>query len=868
MRKFKRPFLLGLAFLGLALVAHSYILFRFFKDGLLFTGPNDGIEQMVPIQMYLYQKWSEGTFFYATDFGLGGDFFTDLSYYFTTNFLFILIVIVVKCLHLLHLVQPNTLMFWFHNAIVVSILKCALVLAATYYYASYLKLNTSSKWVFASAFAFSPLYFRFTVYWPFFSDVFVLLPLLFASIERFFKTGKVGLFIIIVAFSLMNNFYFAYYQCLMGLLYFLFRLVFTHKTDVLSRRRATWIIIVSTILGFGSSLVFFFHGARSFFNNERVRFETKIPFFEPFNENTNIIFDNYLIVILIITIQALLTFKLYKHTYYKLFAILSLLTIVSAFIPYVDSIFNGFSAPQKRWHYLLAFATSGLIALYVHYFHTIKVRTYIWTSLFGFILVLISAYMYHKFVIWIVWVPIVFLIGLLSKTHVSSFFYKKGIYCYAISVIILALLVSSVFTKYQIFHQDHEKRANTFYVNASLYNTPVQQDLVQQMNAKKLPEERTDWRVNEQDNTPMYQHFKGLSLYSSIFDQQLIDLYYKNLMINIKEESVSRYQSTGGRANIASLFSVRYAMLKDYQTNLPEFFKPVKASGQYRMYENQQVLPAVRIMDHYYDARYLKTAIDREHAMIDGVVLNRKGEKYKPHASNLLSQVDVQDDAIQHLGRNQIKVQKVGGGYTLSLPQNLQKKFKDFYLVVHIKRGQPDSNHMIDVNGYQNNRLFNASKYRTGQYEQLYRVQPDKEGNIHIGLSPTGNYEFKILGLYGENYQTLENAPKEKIYASYQEGQSKIKVTLKKHKKGMMVLNAPYRKGMKAQVDGHPVTPQRVNYFMIGIPVDAQAKHIEITYRPPWFFTMIILSFIFALLSYLFSKYIYLKINKRKSEAY
>lgn len=84
----------------------------------------------------------------------------------------------------------------------------------------------------------------------------------------------------------------------------------------------------------------------------------------------------------------------------------------------------------------------------------------------------------------------------------------------------------------------------------------------------------------------------------------------------------------------------------------------------------------------------------------------------------------------------------------------------------------------------------------------------------------------------------------------------------------MMVLNAPYRKGMKAQVDGHPVTPQRVNYFMIGIPVDSKAKHIEITYRPPWFFTMIIMSLIFALLSYLFSKYIYLKINKRKSEAY
>ena len=33
---------------------------------------NDGIEQMIPMQMYLYDKWSQGQFFYATDFGLGG----------------------------------------------------------------------------------------------------------------------------------------------------------------------------------------------------------------------------------------------------------------------------------------------------------------------------------------------------------------------------------------------------------------------------------------------------------------------------------------------------------------------------------------------------------------------------------------------------------------------------------------------------------------------------------------------------------------------------------------------------------------------------------------------------------------------------
>ena len=49
------------------------------------TGPNDGMEQMIPIQMYLYHQWTQGNLFYSTYLGLGGDFFTDLSYYFSTN---------------------------------------------------------------------------------------------------------------------------------------------------------------------------------------------------------------------------------------------------------------------------------------------------------------------------------------------------------------------------------------------------------------------------------------------------------------------------------------------------------------------------------------------------------------------------------------------------------------------------------------------------------------------------------------------------------------------------------------------------------------------------------------------------------------
>ncbi len=63
MKKLKQLLLYSIIFIAMSLIGHSYIIFRYVKDGILFTGPNDGIQQMVPIQMYLYNKWSEGTFF-------------------------------------------------------------------------------------------------------------------------------------------------------------------------------------------------------------------------------------------------------------------------------------------------------------------------------------------------------------------------------------------------------------------------------------------------------------------------------------------------------------------------------------------------------------------------------------------------------------------------------------------------------------------------------------------------------------------------------------------------------------------------------------------------------------------------------------
>ncbi|RIP33539.1 hypothetical protein BUZ14_10535 [Staphylococcus gallinarum] len=851
----QRKLLYILMFISLALIGHSYILYRFIVNGVLFTGPNDGMEQMVPIQMFLYENWSNGNWFYSTKFGLGGDFFTDLSYYFSTNILFILNTIFITFIKLIVPLKTGSVMFWVTNDLIMSILKSSLAMMATYLFIKYITFNRKVAILTAFIFVISPLYFRFTVYWPFFSDIFIWLPLLLWSIERILKRKQFGWFIVIVTLSLINNFYFAYYQLLTGLIYFGIRIIFRHKDDILSRGRAVWLIIVAAILAFVNSLFFFFHGLQSYLNNRRIPFAGKVDWFEPFNQNTNVLYDNYLIVILFITIQSLLSFKLYKHYYFRLFACLTIVSIAANFLPFVDQLFNGFSAPQKRWHYLLAFNSATIIGLYVKYFRTLTIKGYAFSSVIALACIFISGWYYQQIVAWLYFAPVVTAIGLLILLVKEPAIRVKLTNFYIVAVIILAILVSFVFTRNQIFFEDHVSRANRFYATSSLYDSKLQQQLVKAMNSMKMSDERIDWRVNEQDNTPMYQHFKGMSVYSSIFDHNILDYYYDDLQINLKEESVSRYQSTNGRQNIASLASERFLMLKSYQSGVPSYFKKIKSRGQYQIYENTLNLPSVRVTNKVYRAESLKNAIDREHAMLDGVIISHQGINYPQKSKNILNEIEMNYNDINLKEDHQIQLSKSTGSIQLQIPKYLRQQYKDFYVALLIKRGNPDSNYLVNVNSYINNRLYNNSTYRTGVNNQLYRTTPDENGYINITLSPRGNYQFHLKGLYGENYHHLKKAHNVKNNSGYYKDiKNGVKVKLEPHKKGIATINIPYRDGMTAYINGHKVIPFKVNYMMTGIKVPKNSDEIIIKYRPKWWYSMIFISIISIVISFIWAR--------------
>ncbi|WP_254250470.1 YfhO family protein [Macrococcus equipercicus] len=844
-------------FLVLAVIGHSFYIYRFLKDGTIFTGPNDGLEQMLPMQLYLYHKITSGKFFYDMDFGLGGDFYTDLAYYYSTSVVFFVNVIGVRLLDVFLSLKTNTIQFWAVNAFYISIVKSAAAMYFTYLYLRWLKVKELPAVLGAFLFLTAAIYFRFTLYWSFFSDVFIFLPLLLLGIERYIQGGRKGMFITAASLIFINNFYFAYYQVLFGLIYFLIRNIFRHPDDKLSRLKQWTGFIIMSALGIGIALFSFFYGVKGFMQNDRAPFKDPIPLFSPFDQHANIFYDNYLVIVLYITLQALLTFKFYKSYYYRLFALMTLALIYLSFMPFIDSVFNGFSAPQKRWHYLLTFFSSGLIAMYISRFKTISIQNYLYSIIPGAVIVGLSYVYIAKKVDWIWFLPLTAVLGLLVLMMKQQSLKQTAYIALVLSIAALDLVVVKDHNLYDNYNPGINGRAKMSYIDSSVYNSGLQQQIIDELKSTLKPGERIDWRVLEQDNTPMYQSFSGVSLYSSIFDGSIIDYFYNKLKINIKEESISRYSGLQERSNLESLFNVRYVVRKDYQHDVPENFKLIRTVGRYRIYENTKMLPVVRITSNITQQDTLTEPIDREHAMIEGVVLQHAKTNFQlPRSDNLLAESHVTPSGAQWLKDDILKVEPPSGGVIVTLPQHALNN-KEFYIDMTVTLTSAESNIQINVNGYANNRLFKTSKYRTHQDHLLYRVKP-KDGKILVGLTH-GTYRFKINGIYGENYKTLTQAAGHTDHI-FKEVGNKMSVTLHDPQSGYLITPIVYRDGLTAEVDGRAVPVKRANYLMSAVKVTSGSHIVTFKYIPPYFYLMVTVSILSAGLSVL---YIY---GRRRNE--
>ncbi len=846
----------------LSLCIYLPFIYLFITKGTVFSGNGDGFRQMMPFQMYLYEHFSTFKGFYDESFGLGGDYVKGLAYYYSMSPLMWINFGWIWILEKIGLAHPHDINFWPANQLIMAYVRTVLTFICTFYFFRYLKFKPTSVILATIMYCISTvvIYYNFT--WSFYGNLLILLPLSLLSMERFFREKKIGLFIFAIGLTLFMNFYFSYYQAIVLGFYFIYRIIMTHPKDIVTRWQKFYMLLIAVILSVLSSIFGLFTGLSSFFNNDRAqnsKFEITL-LTDLTNSNFNIFSDGFYITITFITIIALFSFKLYRHYYFRLFAIVTWILLIGSLSQYFDSAFNGFSMPQRRWVYSLTLSSSALVALLIQHISELSLKKYLIVaipiSLYGIIYFLEASNTIY-------WIPVSIILIV-----VLGFIIKKPMLAnqwWLQLLLILLIFLQQLAIEHVTFKKTIEPYQSTMKdINDPSYRGHTLNDKIQQIKqSQSNPLSRIDYMSFYGLNSPFIYHYNGISLYSSIFDGDILKYYDKTMQINMPVDKNSTYRYLGNRANLMALWGVEDRLRHPNDLNIPYGFKKkalINDSGdQWIHSHNMMHYPAAHITNKIYDAKDLKSPLDQEQAMLQGVVFNQKDDKSNTSFSsnpNLLSHTKRTLVNAKRLDNNHIEVTKNNGGIHLQLPQFISKQYKDLYVEMDVELLSPDKKHTVGVNDYSQNRNELTYKYRRFVSPVTMRIKSSDDLNIKLSK---GKYRIKIKGIYGENYQILKQSTQQLKHVHIDKQRNGYTIKKDKNDSGYLVMPIPYAKGMKASIDGHTEKVEKANGIMTAIPVKKGQEMIKLTYTPPHFYLLIIISIIGIIGSIIFTK----KLNKR-----
>lgn len=525
------------------------------------------------------------------------------------------------------------------------------------------------------------------------------------------------------------------------------------------------------------------------------------------------------------------------------------LMIVMHFSPYVASMFNGFSAPQYRWEYAIPLV-GGVLVTYVLSNLKELTKSSIVISMIG----MIGTYVYFYVIdpdIHITSDEIQYLVlnAILIFIAITLLLWKRSTaiqYVLATVVLISSIWIANGFQSEKVTFAGTDEEVTKKWMKSEEYNGEDQRELIDLLQVReKDPLMRIDWMIEERNNTPLVQDFRGFSAYSSILNENLLHFYWNDLMIDMGRESVSRYGTLGDRTNILSLLYGKYQIKEIDEESIPFGFEEVANIGSYVAYENTYPLPFARTTNKVYTEKSLEDAhpIERERAMIDGVILEDYAEE-EPVAP--LKATKLKDITIQTSGSTYeddiLTVTSDRGGLDLII-DDVDEHVGDYYVSFYMKRKDKDKLYHVSVNHYETSRKKNTSIYRTGIDDVVIRVPAERVLSLRV---PEGEYALENIEVYQETYEMLEEE------VERQEKNNDSSVVMDKNKIYMNVQNeekdefviipVPYEEGWSAKVNGEKTDVLKANYSFISIPIEQGENDITLTYIPPYLLEMGILS--------------------------
>lgn len=849
----------------LSIIGHAYLIYQRINSGIVQVSTFDQTSQMLQFKNYLYQQFSQGNFFYDFNGNMGGDFFTRLSYYFSTSLIYYVTMLVTFIMDSLGIITVN-LTYWAESILVISIFRSAIIIFVTQKYFRHFIKSNYIAYVSAMFYAFTIIYFRHIAAWEFFSDAMIWLPIIFLGVEKII-TGQGGrIFCLGIALTLFNNAYFAYINFLLTIFYIIMRWIFHITPNEVSIKNQLLDYIKYGFFGFLISMpgfLTFTYGFKETIRPNIIQFK-----FDFGNLNVdylnNLLFHSDIFVIPILGLFMLFLFKFYKIPAFRMAAISSWILIIISFIPFVGSIFNGFSDPQYRWNYGSHLFIALMIAIGLQEIATLStnlkhMKPHMFASLgIMSILYVNGLFLFKSFENkWIL-----FILALISSIFViticflsfTTLNWKKIalfslIVLHLISIIPNLLFLRSHHGLHQASYFNHLDDPQ-FEVNIALNQIKKEQHEFERLDIYKQG-------INFPRNSIMNHHLNSAYLYSSFQNrsQQIFEDYFQ--IDPYTSRNTGEVLGPNGRGILMSLLNINYLIKSKHESNeiIPISFQKHTTLGNIEIYKNQYPFPFIHPVHHIYRNNDVSKMAFKDIDVIDGAFIDYQN-------------TDIKFDNYQSSNQQvnfELKIENAHYYNSILTPS-----IKDVPIIITIDVLSPISNsdslnmnyYLKPINhGYSSYKINGISKtlvsedilYGSKQYYHQIEMKLNNKQQIILEIEPNNQFEFNLNQLNYYPINQLSQASNRLKSLDYSTSKSNEGLNIQFNNQDQykfMVLPLFNSPGLKIYNHGKPIKIYDSNFGLVGFKIEEGQNNIQVKYQQPLFIPSCILSFISILMAF------------------
>ena len=359
-----RDILMLLGFILFTYLCHRYI----FKSGFLYGDDNtDSTVQMIYFLPYLIKQFILGGHFWSWTYGMGGDIFSEFSYYYTTAPVLWSLLPLFKALPQSWYTLENSL----NLKLFISMYKQVWIMVGMYLLLRYEKRSRLSSFAAAIVYAGGIYYMWNANFFDFMTDAYLWVPFMILGFRVWEKKRNFWPLVIFAALAAINNYYFAYHTFIFFILFVLLMVRIPNAKPGFFRNVDKWFRQVGGyawqgIAALAVSMFAFLPAAYSFLKIDR--FDTVNPV-SPFytkdfymNMPINLFFNNStlgvpMLIILFLFINYRRTSEMTDRKMFLLLVFFGLYML-----PFTGYFLNGMNYHSERWFYLLIFVFAYALA--------------------------------------------------------------------------------------------------------------------------------------------------------------------------------------------------------------------------------------------------------------------------------------------------------------------------------------------------------------------------------------------------------------------------------------------------------------------------------------------------------------------------